>query len=305
MILAIQTDPISLLKPESDSSLLIAAEFERRGYSVVHFQPNQLLCRDNALFAKARRISLTDYRNTDIKTLEEFDKFALSDANICLIRQDPPFDDAYLTNTYLLESLCPDTYFVNPPSAIRNTPEKLSTLYFPQHIPSTAIVQDEHDLVGFIKQYGKAVVKSLYGFGGSEVVLVDKYTIQTAFNFLLKHKQVIVQEYLPSVVHGDKRVLVVCGQVVGFFRRVPQKGSILANLAQGGTAEICDLNAHELQIIRDVSAFLIKQGIAIAGIDLIDEKLIEINVTSPTGFAAYNYLHNVKCEEKVVDLLLS
>lgn len=305
MILAIQTDPIHLLKPESDSTLLLSAEFERRGYKILQYEPIKIKLDNAVICAPAKEISLVNYMDTGIKVVKQHESFYLNQADICLIRQNPPFDEMYLTNTFLLENICDKTYFINSPESIRNTPEKLSTLKFPKYIPYTFVTQNEDELRDFINRQGKAVLKSIYGFGGNDIILTDSKQMDSAFAFLRRHKQIIAQEYLPKVVEGDKRVLIVCGEVVGFFRRVPKKGSMLSNLVQGANAVECELTDTERQIIQDIASFLQKQQIAIAGIDLIGGKLIEINVTSPTGFIAYNKLYNTQCEKKVINLLIS
>ncbi|MDF3047241.1 MAG: rimK [Candidatus Midichloriaceae bacterium] len=302
-IVALQIDHIDSLNYESDTSIFLAEELERRGYKIFYYTPAELTF-DTHLSARGTFVSFT---NGFYRKIGDDVKLDLARASIVMIRQNPPFNQQYLTNTYLLDLLPKSTITLNNPEAIRRFPEKLSALHFPDFIPKTMVSSNYENLKAFYKAVGKAVLKPIYGFGGQDVALIDS---EQKFQdlvplYLDKFGECILQEYLPSVkTQGDKRVLIAGGKVVGALSRMPQEGNFIANMAAGGKPSVTTLTGAELDISNKVAKHLSEQGIFLAGVDLIDSKLIEINVTSPTGFKVFSKISGERTDKLIIDMLL-
>jgi glutathione synthase len=305
-IVALQADPIDSLNYETDTSVFLAEELERRGYKVFYYNPSDLSF-DGKLHATGSFVNFTGNTKKFYEIVRENINLDLSKASVVMIRQNPPFDHRYLTNTYLLDHLPKSTIVINNPRAIREFPEKLSALYFPDCIPKTITGGNYHNLKTFYQTMGIAVLKPIYGFGGQEVSLIDS---EQKFQelvplYLEKFGECILQEYLPSVkTQGDKRVLIAGGEVVGAISRMPQDGNFIANMVAGGKAYATELTKAELDISNKIAKHLFEHGIFLAGIDLIDSKLIEINVTSPTGFKVFSKISGKKTNKLIMDMLL-
>ena len=295
--IAFQIDPIELLKIQTDSSLVLMAESIKRGYSTYCFQPENLFYENGKVLAKVKLYDYSKNHHEEIMDLAEF--------KISFIRQDPPFNMRYLTTTYLLEKIADRVMVVNNPRSIRDNPEKLFCLDFKNFIPKTCITDDIEIAGNFLNQLDRIVIKPLYAFGGNDIFLIDKKNFKDKFAFLLAKYQdkVILQEFIPAVKFGDKRVLMVKGEPVATILRVPEAGGFIANIAQGGKAYKTELTSKELDICNQVGIKLQEKDIIFAGIDLIGGYLTEINITSPTMIIAANNLYGEKIEELIFNAL--
>lgn len=299
MKFAFQMDPLEKLNIASDSTWPLMQEAANRGI-VYYYTPKDLFWQNNTLFANAQKFN--DHK--ELKTVD------LTEMDIIFIRQDPPYDMAYLTTTYLLEKIADKVLFVNSPAAIRNFPEKISCLDYPDLIPPTLITYNIKEAYSFINHYNQAIIKPLYSFAGNDVSLVSQGTdAQAIIDKMIEiyKAPVILQKFIPQVTKGDKRIILIDGEPIGCFLKKPTKGEIRANLARGGTAIISDLNARDLEICNKLKPMLKQNGLIFTGIDVIDRYLIEINITSPTGLITLqnNILPNIaqiildKIEEKL------
>lgn len=300
----LQIDPIESLKFETDTSILLATALEEKDFEVFYYTPKDLYLKDMRPHALGRYIRLVGESTFVFKSnLVEVD---LSKCSLILLRQDPPFDMSYITTTHILELLPATTKIVNNPNSVRNLPEKLSVAIFPEFTPRTVITQNFRELKSFFEDQKVIVLKPLYGHGGNEVIKISSVPELENFGnlYINKHGYVVAQEFLPEVTNGDKRVFIIDGEVLGCYKRMPKPGSILANTAAGGSVEKTTLTPKEMEISQVVAKYLKAHDILIAGIDLIAEHLIEINITSPTGFKTFNRLYNQKIENKIIDKIL-
>ncbi len=301
--IGLQIDPLHTLNIETDTSLILANEFASRGYIVYGFSPYNISLSAEDLVIDAFTLNFSNYAKGEV-IQESNTRINLKELTAYLIRQNPPFDENYILNTYILERFENDILFINKPSKIRNFPEKLSVLNFPQYTPKTLITSSTAQANAFLHKHGKMVIKPIFGYGGSEVSLISSTSdISKAYALLDKYKFIILQEFLEDVVNYDKRVLIFNGKVLGAFERVPQNGSILANLVAGGVGKATVLSKKENEISQHVARFLKDNDVCFAGIDLIQEKLIEINITSPTGVITCNKLYNVQLQKLMLDSL--
>jgi glutathione synthase len=290
-------DPLETLKPETDSSLVLIAESIDRGYATYIFEPKDLFYASGKVLAKIKRFykdKVLDYETHD-----------LSEFKMIFIRQNPPFNMHYITTTYLLEKISHQVTIINNPSSIRDNPEKLFCLDFEKYVPKTCITEDFMVAMDFVGKFERAVIKPLYACGGNDVSLVNKQNLKETFYSLIKkyEDKIIIQEFIPDVKHGDKRVLLVNGNPIATVLRKPQEGSFIANLTQGGTAERTNLNSKELELCNQVGARLKQKNIVFAGLDLIGGYLTEINITSPTMIISANNFYDMKIEKLIFDEL--
>lgn len=306
-IVAVQTDPIESLNYETDTSVLLAEELASRGFEIFFYTPKDLYFAECGLAASGYFVNIVGGERRFYELQGKKATINFSKVSMLMIRQNPPFDEAYLTNTYLLEHLPESCFVFNNPKAIRDFPEKLSALSFPDFIPKTIIAGDYGRLLEFYSDHKMVVIKPIHGFGGNDVVMIDSLKMfkDVVPKYLDKFGHCILQEYFPSIKpQGDKRVLIANGKVLGAINRRPSAGSILSNLAAGGSAYATVLTKRELEISTKVAKHLHKHGIFMAGIDLIDEHLIEINVTSPTGFKSFNKVTGREIHKEIVDMLI-
>jgi len=309
MKIAIQMDPIGSLKFETDTSLRIAAEFIKRNWEVFCYQPKNLLLTDDLqVMAFGNEIVKLDVALNEYELGDTLAK-NLANVDIVLIRQDPPFDMDYITTTYILEYLPENVLIANNPSSIRNYSEKLIPKLFPSISHSSIICSDFNLAKDFINSHEKIVIKPLYGFAGGDVACFDIGDSKALdyFDLILEKSKapVILQKFIPNIIKGDKRILLLDGEIIGALNRLPASGSIKANTAAGGSAEKTDITERDLEIGSILSSFLKEKEILLAGIDVIDGYLNEVNITSPTGVGLINKLYNVQLEEKIVDCLIS
>jgi len=304
---AIQMDPMEEVNIAGDSSFALGLEAEARGYSLFHYLVDDLTYNHGKVTALARPMTLRDKRG-DHFTFDTPRVLDLAtDVDVVLMRQDPPFDMAYITATHLLELIHPQTYVVNNPISVRNAPEKLFVAHFKDLMPPTMITRRLEDIKSFREEQGDIVIKPLYGNGGEGVFYLKKDDSNLAsLHELFTHSSrepVMVQAFLPAVKKGDKRIILVDGKAVGAINRVPAKGEIRSNLIVGGRAEGTQLTKREEEICQRIGPKLKEMGLLFVGIDVIDGWLTEINVTSPTGIKAINALQGGKIEGLIWDAI--
>lgn len=303
---ALQMDAIDSIKINSDTSYVLGLEAQKRGYELYYYQPADMSLRNGKVHARGNRLTLNEDRDNYFTLGEEFD-LPLTDMDIILMRQDPPFDMNYLTYTYMLEKIADKVLIVNNPKEVRDCPEKLFVTDFSEFTPPTIISSNVKTLMGFFKDYKDAIIKPLYSFAGNDVFRASEENAEEIIVKMLKEQgtPIIIQKYLPEIKQGDKRVMLINGEFAGALNRIPAEGQVRSNLAQGGTAQQTELSEREREICRVVGPELKKRGLLVAGLDVIGGYLTEINVTSPTGFQAINRLYNIKLEEKFWDAVES
>ncbi|MBL8547512.1 MAG: glutathione synthase [Hyphomonadaceae bacterium] len=282
--IAVQMDPIEKMIVNHDTSLALMVEAQSRGHEIWWFTPNDVFYEGGVVKARARRVSVSldegkhyEPHETAVCIVDEFD--------VVLVRQDPPFDMGYVSNTYLLELV--KTVVINPPRGIRNITEKMSILQFPELTPTTWVGRDVEALEAFAKRFDQVVLKILFMMGGEGVIKLaasDPEFKKKARAFLSAagREPILAQEFLPAVSGGDKRVFVLNGEPFAALKRLPKEGDFRANLAVGGRAAAGELDDDDRAIAAAVAPLLKREGIVFAGLDVIAGKLIEINVTSPT-----------------------
>ena len=296
MKIAIQLDHPTRLNPAGDTSFMLIEEAQARGHHVYFYEAPQLSWINGDVRAPLAPIRI-DMAAQPVWTLGEAKETSLFDMDVVLMRQDPPFDMAYITATHLLERLAPKVKVWNNPASVRNAPEKLSILGLAQFMPPTLISRDVNAITAFASEHEAIVAKPLYGYGGRSVFKLNRG--DSNLETLLEHwcetsrEPLMWQEFRPEVSDADKRVLFINGTVEAVFGRVPQTGSIRANMRVGGAPVITELTPRQQEICAAISPFLKSQGLMLAGIDLIGDYLTEINVTSPTGLRAAERLYGV------------
>ncbi|WP_426009912.1 glutathione synthase [Caulobacter sp. DWR2-3-1b2] len=284
---AVQMDPVQGINIENDTTFLMMWEAQARGHGLWVYTPDKLSMEDGRVFARAQSLVLTKTQGShaqlgDVEILDMKD-----DVDVVLMRQDPPFDMAYITATHFLEKVHPHTLVVNNPAEVRNAPEKLFVTDFPGVQPPTLITSDHEAIYDFRARHGDIVLKPLYGGGGSGVarLLADDPNLDALLELhaMISREQVIAQKFVPAVSKGDKRILLVDGEPVGAVNRVPAAGQVRSNLRVGGRAEAVGLTPRDLELCAIIAPELKRRGLLFVGIDVIGEFLTEINVTSPTG----------------------
>jgi glutathione synthase len=283
---AVQMDPLERINIQTDTSFAMMMQAQERGHSLWVYDPSSLALDGTLLTALGRSVTLRD-KPGDHMSAGAFERRDLSEMDVVLMRQDPPFDMAYITATHLLETIHPRTLVVNNPAEVRNAPEKLFVTGFPGVQPPTMITLDADAIHDFHQRHGDIVLKPLYGGGGSGVVKLkaDDPNIDALLELhtMISREPVIVQAFIPAVSKGDKRILLVDGKPVGAINRVPAEGQVRSNLARGGRAEAVELTARDLELCQIIGPELKARGLIFVGIDVIGDFLTEINVTSPTG----------------------
>ena len=286
---AVQMDPIARINIRGDSTFALLLEAQKRGHSLSYYTPDKLSQNGEELVAPVQILSVRD-EESDHFTLGEPRREALSVFDVILLRQDPPFDLAYITSTHLLEALQPKTLVVNDPAGVRNAPEKLFVMNFPKLMPPTLISRDLDEINAFRDTHGAVVMKPLHGHGGAAVfrVMPQDMNFGSLFDmFSVTFKEPwVTQRFLPEVKHGDKRIILVDGEFAGAVNRVPAADDLRSNMVRGGAAKATDLTEREREICSALGPALRERGLLFVGIDVIDGYLTEINVTSPTGIRA-------------------
>ncbi len=286
LAVAIQMDPIAGVDIDADSSFALALEAQRRGHRLWHYLPADLSWREGRVRARLRALEVRPVRGDHV-TLGAEEPCDLAEMDVVLMRQDPPFDLAYIAATHLLEHIHPATLVVNDPAAVRNAPEKLFTLEFADLMPPTLVARRKEDILDFRAEYRDIIVKPLYGNGGAGVFRIrpEDENLNALLELFadISREPLMVQRYEPAVRCGDKRIILVDGEPVGALNRVPPPGEARSNLHVGGRAEKATLTAREREICDRLGPALRRRGLVFVGIDVIGDYLTEINVTSPTG----------------------
>ena len=283
---AVQMDHINSIRIGGDTTFALCLEAQKRGHSLYHYTPDRLSMRDGVVSARVEDLSVRDIEG-DHYTLGEQISRDLSEMDVVLLRQDPPFDMNYITTTHMLERIHPKTLVVNDPAWVRNSPEKIFVTEFPDLMPETLITKDPLEIAAFRKEFGDIILKPLYGNGGAGVFhLADGDRNLTSLLEMfgqMFREPFIAQRYLKDVRAGDKRIILIDGEAVGAINRVPSETDARSNMHVGGRAEKTELTEREREICARIGPSLREREFILVGIDVIGDYMTEINVTSPTG----------------------
>jgi len=306
LAVAIQMDPIESININADSTFALALEAQKRGHTLFHYLPSALALKNGTVLARVRPLQVRRELGNHF-TLGDEQLIDLATMDVVLMRQDPPFDMAYITATHLLEHIHPKTLVVNDPVHVRNAPEKLLVTHFQGLLPPTLITADRQQILDFRAEYQDIVLKPLFGNGGAGVFHItpgdeNLNSLLEMFTQLYR-EPVIVQAYLPEVRQGDKRIILVDGRPVGAVNRVPASGEARSNLHVGGKAVKTELTAREREICEAIGPTLRERGLIFVGIDVIGDYLTEINVTSPTGIQEIDRFNGVCVEADIWDAI--
>jgi len=303
---AFQMDPIEGVNIDADSTFRLAEEAQTRGHELHVYTPDRLVWDNGQVMARARPFTLQRVKGDHVHFGDErlLDLGAL---DVIWLRQDPPFDMSYITSTHMLDLIHPKTLVVNDPFWVRNYPEKLLVLQFPDLTPPTMIARNLDDIREFKARHGDIILKPLYGNGGAGVFRLDASdrnlaSLHEMFTGLSR-EPMIVQKYLPAVSNGDKRVILVDGEAVGAINRVPAAGETRSNLHVGGRAEKVGLTARDREICAAIGPLLRERGQVFVGIDIIGDWLTEINLTSPTGIQELERFDKVNVAGRIWDAI--
>ncbi|MDE2364774.1 MAG: glutathione synthase [Hyphomicrobiales bacterium] len=293
LTVAVQMDPIERIRIAGDSTFALLLEAQARGHEILYYTPDRLSLVGERAVAIGQPIEVRDVAG-DHFTLGEPRRIDLERCDVVLLRQDPPFDLAYIGTTHILERIHPRTLVVNDPAAVRNAPEKLFVMDFQDLMPPTLITRERELIEDFRKAHGEIVMKPLYGFGGGGVFKVAPVdpNFGSLFDMFstMSREPWVCQKFLPRVSEGDKRIILVDGEALGAVNRVPAANDIRSNMVRGGAAAETELTPREREICARLGPELKKRGLIFVGIDVIDGNLTEINVTSPTGLRAIQRL---------------
>jgi glutathione synthase len=289
LLVAVQMDPIERINIRGDSTFALMLEAQARGHQLAYYTPDRMALVDGALFATVQAVAVRDEEGNHF-TLGEEKRVDLSGFDVILMRQDPPFDLAYISSTHMLERVQPRTLVVNDPAHVRNAPEKVFVTLFPELMPPTLVTRDLAEIKAFRAEHGDIVMKPLYGKGGDAVFRLSAEdlnfgSLYDLFTNIFREPWV-VQKYLPAVRYGDKRIILVDGEFAGAINRIPQPDDLRSNMVRGGIAEQTELTWREREICQKLAQPLRERGLLFVGLDVIDGFLTEINVTSPTGIRA-------------------
>ena len=303
---AVQMDPLEHINIDGDTSFLMMLTAQARGHSLWVYTPDQLALENGRAMARGRAVTVKDAKG-DHASFGPWERKDLSEMDVILLRQDPPFDMAYITTTHILEVVHPKTLVVNNPAEVRNAPEKLFVTGFPGVQPPTLITSDTQAIYDFRAEHGDIVLKPLYGGGGSGVarLMADDPNLDALLELhtMIGREPVIAQKFIPAVSKGDKRILLVNGEPVGAINRVPGAGQIRSNLRVGGRAEAVELTARDQELCAIIGPELKRRGLIFVGIDVIGDYLTEINVTSPTGARQLKRFTGVDATEKMWEVV--
>ena len=292
-ILAIQGSNLKKLNIKTDTTILLAAEAQKKGYKIFYFEPKDISFLNGKVIALCKHIKINNKKKKFYSLLKTIN-FNLAKSKVILIRSDPPFNNRYLYTTYLLNHISKKVKIINHPFAVRNVSEKLFSINFMQYMPPTLVSENLDEIKNFFKKHKSVVVKPINGFGGNNVILLKSFAANKIQKLLKIHNHLFFQKFLPGVSKGDKRVFIIKGKIVGAISRLPKKGSILSNMSKGAKARLTKLTSKEIRTSKVVGKLLIKNKIYFAGIDFVQEKLIgDINVTSPTGLTTYQNLSGI------------
>ena len=303
---AIQMDAIESINIDADSTFVLALEAQKRGHALFHYLPRKLSFRDGHVTARARtlKVKREHGKHYELGAEQELD---LRTMDMVLMRQDPPFDMAYITATHVLEHIHPKTLVVNDPVHVRNAPEKLFVTHFEGLMPPTLITADVEAIKSFRRDHKDIIVKPIYGNGGAGVFHIrpDDENLGALLELFTTtwREPVMVQRYVPEVRKGDKRIVLIDGKAAGAINRVPSEGEARSNMHVGGRPEKTALTKREREICERIGPALLDRGIIFAGIDVIGDYLTEINVTSPTGLQEINRFDGGALESEIWDAI--
>ncbi|HTH33170.1 MAG TPA: glutathione synthase [Xanthobacteraceae bacterium] len=290
---AVQMDPIERINIRGDSTFALLLEAQARAYALSYYTPDRMALRDGKVSATVRPLAVRDIAG-DYFTLGEPRNVDLASFDVVLLRQDPPFDLAYISSTHMLDRIHPKTLVVNDPSHVRNAPEKVFVTEFPDLMPPTLLTRDLDAIKVFRAEHGDIVMKPLYGKGGEAVFLLAREDLNFGSLYELFatmfREPWVVQKFLPAVKEGDKRIILVDGEFAGAVNRVPAADDLRSNMVRGGVPAATELTKREREICVRLGPALRERGLLFVGIDVIGDFLTEINVTSPTGIRSVKNL---------------
>ena len=306
LAVAIQMDPIDTINIDADSTFALALEAQARGHALFHYLPDALTLRDGRLHARGRSLEVAR-RHGNHHRFGAYEELDLAGVDVILMRQDPPFDMAYITATHLLEHVHPTALVVNDPVNVRNAPEKLYVTHFQELMPPTLIASDPRQIRAFRDEHKDIIVKPLFGNGGAGVFHIapgdeNLNALIELFTHLYR-EPVIVQRYLPEVRQGDKRIILIDGEAAGGIRLIAPAGEARSNMHAGGKPVPAKLTPRERDICAAIGPALKQRGLIFVGIDVIGDYMTEINVTSPTGIQEINRFDGVKLEKRIWDAI--
>jgi len=305
-VVAIQMDPVDGIDIDADSTFVLGLEAQRRGYELLYYLPPSLSLRDGRVTARCQPLTLRREQGNHF-SLGAPRHIDLADVDVVLLRQDPPYDMSYLTTTYLLEHIHPETLVVNDPTEVRNAPEKIFVTHFEDVLPPTLISRDPLEIKSFRDEHKDLIVKPLYGNGGAGVFHIgpgdENLNVVLELFADMFREPVIIQKYLPAVRAGDKRIILVDGVAAGAINRVPAPNEARSNMHVGGTPMQSRLTPREEEICEIIGPTLRERGMIFVGIDVIGDYLTEINVTSPTGLQEVNRFDGVCLEAQIWDAI--
>ena len=303
---AIQMDHIGTVDIDADSTFVLALEAQNRGHALFHYLPGSLSFADGRVSAQAQPLSVKRKKGGHYQ-LGPSETIDLGQLDVVLMRQDPPFDMAYITTTHLLEHIHPQTLVVNDPTEVRNAPEKLYVARFPDLMPPTLISSDRDRIVAFRAEHKDIILKPLYGNGGFGVfhVAPDNENLNALLEMFTEfyREPIIAQKYLAEVRGGDKRIILIDGEAAGAINRIPADGEARANMHVGATPVKCELSKRDKEICAAIGPDLKARGLIFVGIDVIGDYLTEINVTSPTGLQEIDRFDGVSLEAQIWDAI--
>ena len=294
--IAIQMDPVETLQIAGDTTFALGLEAQKRDHSLWYYTPDRLSLNEGVITAVGQKLTFYDQACAHFKT-GDLETRPLEGFDVILMRQDPPFDMAYITATHLLEMLSPKTMVVNNPAEVRNAPEKLLVTLYPELMPATLVSRDPETILAFRQKHKDIIIKPLFGNGGAGVFRLqpDDQNLSSLLEMFFSNSRepVMVQAYLPAVRNGDKRVILVDGEAVGAVNRIPNEGEARSNFHVGGSAAKTGLTERDLEICATIGPELRRRGLLFVGIDIIGDYMTEINVTSPTGIREIQRLSGI------------
>ena len=306
--IALQMDPLEKLDLNGDSTFILGFEAIKRGFELYFYSPSDLIYKDNNVYAKAKVLNLAFENEKETFNYGKIKVLKLSSLDVILMRQDPPFNMSYITATHILEKIASQTLILNNPFHVRNAPEKIFVTEFSKFMPETLITREINEIKKFKSKNKNIIIKPLYGNGGEGVFYIKDN--DSNFNVIIENflnsneEQFIIQSYVPEVKKGDKRIILIDGEVVGAINRIPAKNENRSNMHVGGKPIKTSLNKNDKLICETISPHLKSKGLFFVGIDVIGNYLTEINVTSPTGIREINRLNKTNIEKKFWDKIL-
>ena len=299
--IALQMDPLEKLDLKGDSTFILGLEAIKRGFELYFYSPSDLIYKNNIVYAKAKILDLAFENGKETFNYGKIKVLKLSSFDVILMRQDPPFNMSYITATHILEKIVSQTLILNNPFHVRNAPEKIFVTEFSKFMPETLITRETNEIIKFRNKNKNIIIKPLYGNGGEGVFYIKDN--DSNFNVIIENflnsneEQFIIQSYIPEVKKGDKRIILIDGEVVGAINRIPAKNENRSNMHVGGKPIKTSLNKNDKLICETISPHLKAKGLFFVGIDVIGNYLTEINVTSPTGVREINRLNKTYIEK--------